>query len=843
MGTQPAQPASITDQSTAVAFGNSATAALDGWAFGNLAQATGQFSLAWGQQATATGDYSLAFGNASNAPGLGAIALNGNAKSDYSIAISGQAGFGNDPTQNTKAIAIGGTAFSANTIAIGGTAYEANGTAVGTGAFAGSLANNGSAPNASAFGYQAFAMAPNSVALGANTQNSEANTVAVGNRRITQVTAGTNPLDAVNVQQLNSAIAGLPTGGTSDPITWIAATDTSAPATVNGDTSAFRGQVAVGPNAVAGNASGGVYNSAFGYGANAGLNSTVGQTTAVGALSNAQADNSSTFGVGATTGTDAVNSTAIGAWTSTNRANTTAFGNRTLSQVTAGTQFDDAATVGQVQDQAASLGGGAGYNAGVFTTPTYSLASGVPASFHTVGDALNYLDTSMTAGWSAMSSWLGGGAVFNNGTFYPPTYSLGGNTYHDVGSALSGLQTQITNINTSGGTPTPPPAWLASDDPNTPASANGWGATAVGANAKTGMAGGSYGGNTAVGADASAGTVADADGVSGQATAVGAGAAADAPGSTVLGQGASATVNATGSVALGQFTSTDRANTVAVGNRTVSQMANGVQLQDGVTVNQINQVMAGFGGGASFLGGVYTAPQFILTAPGAAGTYSDTNSALLALDNGLNAVNTRVDNLPPSGTGPAGPQGPTGPTGPQGPKGDPGAPGKDGTGTGTDALAVHYDNGTQSTVTLAGTDGTTISNVKAGVADDDAANVGQVSAQVEQAIATAKSYADAGDRQTLQSANTYTDWRFSQLNDRFSRTQALGTAQTQMVATFAGADPSAHNRIAAGTGFAGGTSAVSVGYQHVTDKGVAWNVGGAIAGRERTIGAGVGYSW
>ncbi|WP_235020943.1 YadA-like family protein [Caballeronia telluris] len=45
-----------------------------------------------------------------------------------------------------------------------------------------------------------------------------------------------------------------------------------------------------------------------------------------------------------------------------------------------------------------------------------------------------------------------------------------------------------------------------------------------------------------------------------------------------------------------------------------------------------------------------------------------------------------------------------------------------------DAAAVKYDNASKSTITLAGTSGTIISNVKAGVADTDAANVGQLKA-------------------------------------------------------------------------------------------------------------------
>lgn len=108
----------------------------------------------------------------------------------------------------------------------------------------------------------------------------------------------------------------------------------------------------------------------------------------------------------------------------------------------------------------------------------------------------------------------------------------------------------------------------------------------------------------------------------------------------------------------------------------------------------------------------------------------------------------------------------------------------------------------------------------------------------------AKSYADAGDARTLAQANAYTDWRFHQLDDRFGRTRAVGAAMAQMTASFAGADPHNRNRIGAGVGFAGGHNGLAVGYQHVSRTGhVAWNLGAAISGQERTLGAGVSYSW
>jgi autotransporter adhesin len=52
------------------------------------------------------------------------------------------------------------------------------------------------------------------------------------------------------------------------------------------------------------------------------------------------------------------------------------------------------------------------------------------------------------------------------------------------------------------------------------------------------------------------------------------------------------------------------------------------------------------------------------------------------------------------------------------------------------------------------------------------------------------------------------------------------------------------NSLAAGAGWAGGHSALAVGYRHVLEDGhVSVSVHGAISGFERSLGAGVGYSW
>jgi len=85
-------------------------------------------------------------------------------------------------------------------------ASGSNGVAVGNTATA-------SGSNSTAVGANAQASANNSVALGAGSVATRDNTVSVGStgneRQITNVAAGTQATDAVNVQQLNSAVGGL----------------------------------------------------------------------------------------------------------------------------------------------------------------------------------------------------------------------------------------------------------------------------------------------------------------------------------------------------------------------------------------------------------------------------------------------------------------------------------------------------------------------------------------------------------------------------------------------------------------------------------------------------------
>jgi|GEM_PF-4150640 len=111
-----------------------------------------------------------------------------------------------------------------NNISIGnGSSSSLNGTAIGPNAQAvsnltpaSSMTDKFNKQGSTAVGYNSMAVDGGtalgmgakafvgSVSIGSNTINNELNTVAFGNRRLTQVLAGTNPLDAVNYSQLSS---------------------------------------------------------------------------------------------------------------------------------------------------------------------------------------------------------------------------------------------------------------------------------------------------------------------------------------------------------------------------------------------------------------------------------------------------------------------------------------------------------------------------------------------------------------------------------------------------------------------------------------------------------------
>ncbi|WP_266167872.1 ESPR-type extended signal peptide-containing protein [Dyella subtropica] len=137
--------------------------------------------------------------------------------------------------------------------------------------------------------------------------------------------------------------------------------------------------------------------------------------------------------------------------------------------------------------------------------------------------------------------------------------------------------------------------------------------------------------------------------------------------------------------------------------------------------------------------------------------------------------------------------------------------------------------------------GAPIHNVGDGVAASDAANVGQVTTQVNEAIETAKNYTDTKFDSLNQSL---TDFR-GEVNDRFRRVDgkidqmgAISAANTQMAINAAGASKS--GRVAMGVGFQNGKKAMAVGYAQQVGERTRFSLGGAFGGSENSVGAGIG---
>jgi X-X-X-Leu-X-X-Gly heptad repeat protein len=153
-------------------------------------RASGAGAVAVGVGTQALGEGAQAYGPGAIARGAGSVALGNNAVITPS---TGQDGLVNG------AIAIGSNA-RAN--ADPGTALGADSNAAGA--------------NSVALGYAATANGNNSVALGAGSVANRANSVSVGSaqqqRQITNVAPGTAGTDAVNVNQLNSAVGQLRSG-------------------------------------------------------------------------------------------------------------------------------------------------------------------------------------------------------------------------------------------------------------------------------------------------------------------------------------------------------------------------------------------------------------------------------------------------------------------------------------------------------------------------------------------------------------------------------------------------------------------------------------------------------
>ncbi|HGM5961418.1 autotransporter [Stenotrophomonas maltophilia] len=164
---------------------------------GNEAIAKGDRAVAVGYKAEAAGGYSTVLGASSVASGVGTTAVGHDARaySQNSIAV-GSGARTVESTAGVSRIAIGGNAFAGTTGYSGAIAVGGNARAEYSGV---------------ALGHHAKALANGSVAIGANSEATEANSFSVGNtstkRRIVNVADGrlnATSTDAVTGKQLNS---------------------------------------------------------------------------------------------------------------------------------------------------------------------------------------------------------------------------------------------------------------------------------------------------------------------------------------------------------------------------------------------------------------------------------------------------------------------------------------------------------------------------------------------------------------------------------------------------------------------------------------------------------------
>jgi len=579
----------------AVALGASSYADGEGAsAFGSGAFALATNATATGFNATASGARSAAFGDGSNASGQDSVALGGRAEiffggigfqyvsttasgtqatavgagaqasGDVSVALGSMA-----QSSGALSIAVLGRSDGERSISIGADAkapaYKA--IALGSGAIGvgdESIAIGQSSAAATlgvALGSRAKAAAEGSVALGADSYADRANTISVGRvgsdfeapiaRQITNVAAGTETLDAVNLGQLQAL-----TDSVAAARDFYAATGTGGdrtPSTAEGDyaTAAGSAATALGTGA-----------SAYGSGAFA-LGE---QATASGFNSVAAADGASAFGAGSQA--TAENSVALGAGSVADRAGTVSVGaagsERQITNVAAGTADTDAVNVAQLRaaglvDEDGNAAAAVVYDdqakdritlAGAHGTTLDNLAAGSIAagSREAVNGGQLFL-----AQQSLAAAFGGGASVGTNGALLAPTYRVQGNAYGDVGSALealdsafAGLDQRLGQLEDSG----------VRDE------------------------------QVAIDGEAPAGVDQGSQGV-----AVGSGAGSQAEGGVALGANARVEAGADNAVALGKDSVADRADSVSVGSagheRQITNVADGSADTDAANVRQV----------------------------------------------------------------------------------------------------------------------------------------------------------------------------------------------------------------------------------------------------------------
>ena len=95
--------------------------------------------------------------------------------------------------------------------------------------------------------------------------------------------------------------------------------------------------------------------------------------------------------------------------------------------------------------------------------------------------------------------------------------------------------------------------------------------------------------------------------------------------------------------------------------------------------------------------------------------------------------------------------------------------------------------------------------------------------------------------QGLDQVRSEMDYRFSRVDRRLDRLGAATAAYAGLAANTAGL--AGANNIGVGVGAQGGEKALAVGYRRALGNRASVSLGGAIAGGEKSVSAGAGFSW
>ncbi len=686
------------------------------------AVAGGAGAVAVGRGANAA-KYSVAVGGNTKATGDSstAIGIEASAVGAKASALGWKA---NAAGERATAVGFGATAEGAASVALGGGISESpEGVVTATGALS-------SGENSVAIGVRSKATAKDAVALGSESVAGSANSFSIGNdtlkRTIINVAAGKAATDAVNVSQLSPLVAGLGGGAAIDPTTGAV---TGPAYKVDGKEQKNLGDALTSLDA-----------------GTSALKETLASSGLVAADGKALA--------AVSYDRDIKGVTNYGSVTLGNGK-----GAVSLKNVAAGTDDTDAVNMTQLKNAMANAtpaestflagkGGGTAAKATGFN----SVALGI----NSVADQANTVSVGSASGKRRITN-LASAQEESDAATYGQVTALVGNASSSAQRALKDVNTRLSALSEQTGRVGLDSPFLKIDAPegseaavvdlNNSAVAIGASTSAIGSIA-TAIGGASY----AKGSQAAAiggGAYAEGQG----ALAMGS-ARAEADNSTALGNGARATGAYT--LAIGANARSAGMNGVALGNSTRANADNAVAIGNLANIDATATNSMAFGRNASVGAGATNAMSL-----GSSSTNLRANTVSVgSLNNERQITNVAAGTAETDAVNFSQLKKYVGENG--------------GSGGAANPLAVAYTDADKGTVSLAGAEGTILSNVKAGSADTDAANVGQVKG-VAAAIGGGASI--AADGSVTAPSFTIGGGRYSNVGETFA---AVDTSLTDL---------------------------------------------------------------